>query len=107
MAIIVLGALGEWLIRRKDAKLGESEELDSSNANLPRAFGVMLLFVGYSVLTPVLGFLSSTLVFLILSGRLLGLPWRTTLLLAIPLSIALWAIFVIGLKVAFGHGWLI
>jgi hypothetical protein len=36
----------------------------------------------------------------------IGLGWRVALLLALPLALLLWAVFVLGLKVAFGHGWL-
>jgi hypothetical protein len=37
---------------------------------------------------------------------LLRLPVLQILLIAIPLALALWFVFVKILKVAFGHGWL-
>ena len=107
LAMVVIGAIGELLVRRRNAKAGDSDELDSSAAHLPKALAVLMLFLGYSMLVPLLGYLSSTVLFLLLSAAVLGLPWRTNLALAIPLSLVLWGIFTLGLKVAFGHGWLI
>jgi len=56
---------------------------------------------------PWLGYLSSTLLFLVASSRLLGLTWRTTWALSLPLSLVMWWVFLKLLKVHFGHGWLI
>jgi hypothetical protein len=55
---------------------------------------------------PVLGFGVSSALFLLATGLAIGLGWRVALLLALPLALLLWAVFVLGLKVAFCHGWL-
>jgi hypothetical protein len=55
---------------------------------------------------PVLGFGTSTALFLLACGRLVGLSRRATVVLALPLAALLWLVFVQGLKVAFGYGWL-
>ena len=107
LAIVVIGAIGELFVRRRNVKAGDSDELDSSAAHLPKALAVLVLFLAYSFLVPVLGYLSSTLLFLLLSAAVLRLPLRVNLALAIPLSLVLWGIFKLGLKLAFGHGWLI
>jgi uncharacterized membrane protein YGL010W len=105
--LALAGATVEWLLRRKDLKLGDSDELDSSEANIALALKGVAAFIGYCLLMPVLGYLSSTFLFLLVSCRLVGLPWKTTALLSVSVSVAMWAVFQVGLKVAFGHGWLI
>jgi hypothetical protein len=65
------------------------------------------LFCLYAFAVPVLGFLVSTFAFLIACGLLLRLPLTHIFLLATPLSLTLWFVFVKILKVSFGHGWLI
>ncbi len=107
LLLALAGATVEWLLRRKDLKLGDSDELDSSEANIALALKGVAAFIGYCLLMPVLGYLSSTFLFLLVSCRLVGLPWKTTALLSVSVSVAMWAVFQVGLKVAFGHGWLI
>jgi Tripartite tricarboxylate transporter TctB family len=107
LILALVGATVEWLLRKKNLKLGDSDELDSSEANVPVALMVIGAFIGYCLLMPLLGYMSSTLLFLLISGKLAGLPWKTAAVLGVSLSIAMWAVFQIGLKVAFGHGWLI
>jgi hypothetical protein len=54
-----------------------------------------------------MGYLSSTWLFLLVSGAWLGLSRRATLSLSVSLSLGMWLVFVKVLKVYFGHGWLI
>lgn len=107
LGLAFIAACAEFWLRRNRLESGESEELDSSAASLPRAFGICALFVLYCLLVPVLGYLSSSLLFLLAGGLVAGLTPKATLALAIPTAIALWAIFKLALKVAFGHGWLV
>jgi Tripartite tricarboxylate transporter TctB family len=107
LALAMAGAAVELFLRRKNLKLGESDELDTSSANLRTALIIAAVFVVYCLLVPVLGYLSSTFLFLLVAGRLAGLSLKAVGLLAIALSLAMWAVFKLGLKVAFGHGWLI
>ncbi len=106
LALAAVGAGLELLLRRTNLKLGDSDELDSSAANLRMAFTIIGAFVGYGLLVPVLGYMTSTLVFLVLAGWLAGLTWKHCLLLGVCLSVVMWAVFKLGLKVSFGHGWL-
>jgi hypothetical protein len=113
-AALILAALAagiELFLRIKKTKPtainSGSDELDSSSANLKLAFGALVLFCAYAFAVPVVGFLLSTLLFLIACGLMLRLPILQILLLATPLSLGLWFVFVKVLKVAFGHGWLI
>ena len=46
----------------------------------------------------------STALYLGLCGTMLRLPWRLTLVIALPMALLLWVVFVKLLKVAFGHG---
>jgi hypothetical protein len=104
LVIVALGAVAELLVRARSRQRFQSEELDSSAAQLPKAAGSVLLFALYALAVPVLGFGTSTALFLLTCGRLVGLSWRTTVALALPLAALLWRVFVLGLKVAFGHG---
>jgi hypothetical protein len=104
LALTVLGALGELHARRTRSGQVGNEELDSSTAELPRALMALACFALYALVVPVLGFGVSTALFLLACGRASGLGWRVALALAAPLALALWAVFVVGLKVAFGHG---
>jgi hypothetical protein len=104
LVIVALGAVAELLVRARSRQRFQSEELDSSAAQLPKAAGSVLLFALYALAVPVLGFGTSTALFLLTCGRLVGLSWRTTVALALPLAALLWLVFVLGLKVAFGHG---
>ena len=106
LLITALGALAEGWVRARTRARFQSDELDSSAAHLPRALWCVLLFVLYMLAVPVLGFGVSSALFLLATGLAIGLGWRVALLLALPLALLLWAMFVLGLKVAFGHGWL-
>jgi len=106
LVIMALGAVAEMLVRARSRQRFQSDELDSSAAQLPKAAGSVLLFSLYALAVPVLGFGVSTALFLLACGRLVGLGWRATVGLALPLAALLWLVFVQGLKVAFGHGWL-
>jgi hypothetical protein len=87
--------------------LADSEELDSSTANMRQALGMLALFGLYMLAVPWMGYLSSTWLFLLVSGAWLGLSRRATLSLSVSLSLGMWLVFVKVLKVYFGHGWLI
>ncbi len=107
LTLTLVGGVIECLLRRSAVELSDSEELDSSNASMSLALAMVLLFGLYMVAVPTLGYLSSSLLFLITAGRLLAMGWRMTLLLALCLSLSLWGVFVLVLKVPFGHGMLI
>lgn len=107
LAMAVLAALAEVVVRRHAVEVGDSDELDSSAMRVPVGLGLLALFIVYSLAVPWLGYLSSTLLFLCACGWALRLPWRRTLMIAVPLALGLWGTFVLVLKVAFGHGWLI
>ena len=83
-----------------------TEELDSDAARLEQAACAVALFMAYTGVIPWLGYATSTFLFVSVCGLLLGLHWRETLWLAIPLSVGMWLVFVQFLKVAFGHAWL-
>jgi putative tricarboxylic transport membrane protein len=104
LLIMALGAVAEALVRARTRERFLSEELDSSAASLPKALVSVALFALYALAVPVLGFGVSTALFLLACGRTCGLGWRISTLLAVPLALVLWAVFVVGLKVAFGHG---
>lgn len=104
LLLVVFGAGVEFFRRRRGALAPQGEELDSSTAQLGLGAAVLALFAGYALLTPWLGFGVSSAAFLLLAGRLVGLPWRTAALLALPTAVLLWIVFVRMLKVAFGHG---
>ncbi len=107
LALVLVGGLCECLLRRKAVDPADSEELDSSAASMPLALAMVLLFGLYMLAVPTLGYLSSSLLFLLAAGRLLSMGWRMTLLVALGLSLGLWGVFVRVLKVSFGHGLLI
>jgi Tripartite tricarboxylate transporter TctB family len=111
MALLIVGFAGvvEIFLRLRSAtsKASGSDELDSSSANIKLAASALALFCLYAFAVPVLGFLVSTFAFLIACGLLLRLPLTHIFLLATPLSLTLWFVFVKILKVSFGHGWLI
>lgn len=107
LGLMALGALVETFVRRRGPVQSGHEELDSSAMQPHKAIGVLVLFVAYALAIPVAGFGVSSFGFLLLTGRWVGLGWRTSLLLAAPMAAALWWVFVSLLKVSFGHGWLI
>lgn len=107
LALALVGGVSECLLRRKAVDPADSEELDSSAASMPLALAMVLLFGLYMLAVPTLGYLSSSLLFLLAAGRVLAMGWRMTLLLALGLSLGLWGVFVLVLKVSFGHGLLI
>ena len=107
LALALVGGLGECLLRRETVDAADSEELDSSAACMPLALAMLGLFGVYMVAVPTLGYLSSSFLFLFAASRLLAMGWRTALLLALPVSLGLWGVFVLALKVSFGHGWLV
>ena len=104
LAVAAIGAVIETLRRLRGGATVASEELDSSAASLPRVVAVLALFGGYALLVPVLGFGVSSAAFVALAGRAVGLGWRASLLLALPLAVGMRLVFVEVLKVAFGHG---
>lgn len=107
LVVMALGGLIEVYVRRQSLTVGESEELDSSAANMREALGMLALFALYTLGVGWLGYLSSTLLFLLVSSAWLRLGWRVGAALSIGLSLAMWLIFVKALKVYFGHAWLI
>jgi hypothetical protein len=107
LALACIAGLFELYRRRSTGELSDSDELDSSAANMRQALGMLALFGLYMLAVPSMGYLSSTWLFLMASGAWLGLSWRTTLGLSVLLSLAMWTVFVKVLKVYFGHGWLI
>ena len=106
LALAALAALAEVVVRRRALQIGDSDELDSSAMRMPLGLGLLALFIAYSWVVPLLGYFSSTLLFLCACGWALRLTWRHTLLIALPMALLLWFVFVRVLKVAFGHGWL-
>lgn len=109
MALLLafVGGLTECLLRRQAVDPADSEELDSSQARMPQAVAMVGLFALYMLAVPWMGYLSSTLIFLLVSGSVLGLGRKVVLVLGIGLSLMMWFIFVRMLHVSFGHGWLI
>ncbi len=107
LALAAVAAVAEVVVRRHAVEVGDSDELDSSAMRVSTGLLLLALFIVYALAVPVLGYLSSTFVFLCTCGRVLRLPWRRTLVVAVPLALALWGTFAVALKVAFGHGWLV
>jgi Tripartite tricarboxylate transporter TctB family len=109
LLLVLLGGALELSRRRQQSitPVDGSDELDSSKANLLIALYALGLFCLYALTVPVIGFLVSTSTFLIACGMLVRLGFSQTLMIAIPLTLALWFVFVKLLKVSFGHGWLI
>lgn len=107
LALACIAGLFELHQRRSAVELADSDELDSSAANMRQALGMLALFGLYMLAVPFMGYLSSTWLFLMASGAWLGLSGRATLGLSALLSLGMWAMFVKVLKVYFGHGWLI
>jgi len=107
LALACLAGGVELYQRRHAVEVADSDELDSSNASMRQALGMLALFGLYMLAVPWMGYLSSTWLFLMASGAWLGLSQRATLVLSVLLSVAMWVIFVKVLKVYFGHGWLI
>ena len=102
-----MAGLFELYQRRNALELADSDELDSSAANIRQALGMLALFGLYMLAVPWMGYLSSTWLCLTASGAWLGLSRRATLGLSVLLSLGMWVVFVKVLKVYFGHGWLI
>ena len=107
LLIVAVGGLIEIYQRRHQMAAGESEELDSSAANIQDAISMVVAFALYMLAVPFLGYLISTLLFLSVGCWLLQFDFRTSMLLAITLSVTMWVVFVKVLKVYFGHAWLI
>ena len=107
LGLMALAGLVEVFNRRRAFELKGSEELNSSQARMGLAWAMLGLFGLYMLAVPWLGYLSSTLLFLVASSRVLGFSWRTTWALSLPLALAMWWVFLKLLKVHFGHGWLI
>ncbi|MGD9946001.1 MAG: tripartite tricarboxylate transporter TctB family protein [Burkholderiaceae bacterium] len=105
LALVVIGALAELLMRRGAERDADSDEMDASASRPGMMLAAAGLFIAYSLATPVLGFLSSTLLFALITARAAGLPWRTSAMLAVPLAVLLWVVFAKVLSIAFG-GWL-
>ena len=107
LLIVAVAGLIEIYQRRHQMAAGESEELDSSAANIQDAISMVVAFALYMLAVPFLGYLVSTLLFLSVGCWLLRFDFRTSMLLAITLSVTMWVVFVKVLKVYFGHAWLI
>ena len=107
LVLACIAGLFELYHRRSAVVLADSDELDSSAANMRQALGMLALFGFYMLAVPWMGYLSSTWLFLVVSGAWLGLSRRATLSLSASLSLGMWLVFVQVLKVYFGHGWLI
>lgn len=107
LVLMTLAGLVEVFNRRRAFELKGSEELNSSQARMGLAWAMLGLFGLYILSVPWLGYLSSTLLFLVASSRVLGFAWRTTWALSLPLALVMWWVFSKLLKVHFGHGWLI
>ena len=106
LLIVAVGGLFEIYQRRHQSESGESEELDSSAVDIRDAIAMLVAFGIYMLAVPVVGYLVSTLAFLLVGCWLLKFERRTSLLLAFSLSFIMWVIFVQILKVYFGHSWL-
>ena len=107
LSLLIVAGLIEIYQRRHQMAAGESEELDSSAANIQDAISMVVAFALYMLAVPFLGYLISTLLFLSVGCWLLQFDFRTSMLLAITLSVTMWVVFVKVLKVYFGHAWLI
>jgi hypothetical protein len=107
LLIVAVAGLIEIYQRRHQMASDESEELDSSAANIQDAIPMVVAFSLYMLAVPFLGYLISTLLFLSVGCWLLQFDFRTSMLLAITLSVTMWVVFVKVLKVYFGHAWLI
>jgi hypothetical protein len=107
LLIVAVAGLIEIYQRRHQMASDESEELDSSAANIQDAIPMVVAFALYMLAVPFLGYLISTLLFLSVGCWLLQFDFRTSMLLAITLSVTMWVVFVKVLKVYFGHAWLI
>ena len=106
LLIEAVGGLFEIYQRRHQSESGESEELDSSAVDIRDAIAMLVAFGIYMLAAPVVGYLVSTLAFLLVGCWFLKFERRTSLLLAFSLSFIMWVIFVQILKVYFGHSWL-
>lgn len=107
LGLACIAGLVELYQRRRAVEVADSDELDSSSASMFQALGMLVLFGLYMLGVPWIGYLTSTLAFLMASGAWLGLSRRATLTLSVLLSLGMWWVFVKVLKVSFGHGWLI
>jgi hypothetical protein len=107
LLIVAVAGLIEIYQRRHQMASDESEELDSSAANIQDAIPMVVAFALYMLAVPFLGYLISTLLFLSVGCWLHQFDFRTSMLLAITLSVTMWVVFVKVLKVYFGHAWLI
>jgi hypothetical protein len=107
LSLMALAGGVEVVKRRHALELKDSDELDSSQARMGLAWAMLVLFGLYMLAVPWMGYLSSTVLFLLASSRLLGFAWRTTWALSLPLAGAMWWVFLKLLKVHFGHGWFI
>ncbi|MFM7002860.1 MAG: tripartite tricarboxylate transporter TctB family protein [Limnohabitans sp.] len=106
LLIVAVGGLFEIYQRRNQSESGALEELDSSSVNIRDAIAMLVVFGIYLLAVPVVGYLVSTLAFLLVGCWLMNFERRTSLLLAFSLSFIMWVIFVQILKVYFGHSWL-
>lgn len=107
LGLMALAGVVEIFNRRHAIELKGSEELNSSQARMGLVWVMLGLFGLYMLTVPWLGYLSSTLLFLVASSRVLGFSWRTTWALSLPLALVMWWVFLKLLKVHLGHGWLI
>jgi len=105
LGLAACAGLVELYKRRSTVEVADSDELDSSNAQMSQALGMLVLFGLYMLAVPWLGYLTSTLAFMLASGIWLGLGLRITLGLGVLFSLTMWWLFVKVLKVYFGHGW--
>jgi Tripartite tricarboxylate transporter TctB family len=109
MALGVMALAGFWevLRHRRGATSAGSDELDAGEVDLRMVAQAVVAFAVYTWAVPVVGFLSSSVLFLVVCGRIVRLSWRQSALLGGPLAVFMWAIFEHVLGVAFGHGLLI
>jgi hypothetical protein len=100
LLIVAVGGLFEIYQRRHQSESG------ASAVDIRDAIAMLVAFGIYMLAVPVVGYLVSTLAFLLVGCWLLKFERRTSLLLAFSLSFIMWVIFVQILKVYFGHSWL-
>lgn len=102
LVLVLAGAFGEWLMRRRGVRQVESEELDAGQSRPAAMALALVLFLAYAWITPLVGFLPATALFLLTAAKGLGLAWRTAFAVTVPLALVLSLVFEKALKVAFG-----
>jgi len=85
----------------RGASLDAGEELDDEDAKRHVVLLGIVLFAGYVLLVPRIGYALSTVVFVAAAGALAAIGLRRSLVLAVLLGAAAFLLFVLGLKVWF------